>query len=91
MNSEEFIQHYGKKGMKWGVKNSKFGRGVKKGKDKFLDDLDLPGRPNRRSNRLTPEQLLKENSGKAKAGKILAASILAAIGTIQIRNVIKSV
>ena len=87
---EEFLDHHGVKGQKWGVRNKvvkgtkAVGRGARKTGNKVLDELDIPGRPNRRSNRLSPEQLARENSKVVKAGKIFAATLLLGYGAYQL-------
>lgn len=48
--------------------------------NRLLDDLDIPGRENRRTKRMTKEQLAWENRPTAKAGKLAVAALLAANG-----------
>ena len=100
VDEEVYLEHWGVKGMRWGVRNrsnkmarnhlnrtAKVGKLARKAKDKFLDDLDLPGRPNRRSNRLSPEQLAKENSTASKIGKIAVATGLLAYGALNLSQI----
>lgn len=93
---DDILEHYGVKGMRWGVRKDKRNDNKKPGKvkraiNKTLDDADIPGRPNRRSNRLTDAQKAKENSGRAKAGKIILGSLLVGLGTYQVYRVAKDV
>ena len=81
---EEFIEHYGVKGMHWGIRKdgtSKFDSG-KKFVNKVLDDLDIPGRPNRRSNTMSAAQLKRENSGPYRAGQVFTATSMLAFGVL---------
>jgi hypothetical protein len=90
---EEFLDHHGVKGQKWGIRNKvvkgtkAVGRGTRKTGNKVLDNLDIPGRPNRRSNRLSPEQLARENRKLIKAGQIAAASGLLIYGTLGLSRI----
>ena len=96
IEEEVYLSHHGVKGQKWGIRNKvakggkAVGRGVSKTGGKLLDELDIPGRPNRRSNRLSPAQLAKENSKRAKAGKIFAASLLLGYGGYKLSRIISS-
>jgi hypothetical protein len=58
IDEDAYLEHFGVKGMRWGVRNVR--KAVGRGTTKFLDDADIPGRPNRRSNRISDEQKRRE-------------------------------
>lgn len=105
-DEDGYLEHYGIRGMKWGVRkqlarrnsNSKHFKAYMRGslgdknkslKDKILDDLDIPGRPNRRSNTISDEQKAFENSKTVKAGQLLLAAALAAYGGYRLNQLRK--
>jgi hypothetical protein len=71
IDEQSYLAHYGVKGQKWGVR-----RKLKKAGNKFLDDLDLPGRENRRSNRISVEQQRKEKRAARIEFAVKAAPVV---------------
>jgi hypothetical protein len=125
--AEEFLSHYGVKGMHWGIRrdpntgvrpiakaldSSRFGRMANANAEKrmskqrssawyksrglsnpnsrvsrVLDDLDIPGRPNRRSNTMSDAQKRRESPLPVKVGIAAVGAILAVQGARTIRAI----
>jgi hypothetical protein len=100
---DTFLEHFGKKGMKWGVRKRATPAGAatsKQGKPKatFLSDADLK----KHINRMNLEKQYSDLSGKKKnnseaidfakgLGKNIVSAAVMAVATKQIANVMKKV
>src|SRR5688572_32998300 len=80
IDEQSYLAHHGVKGMKWGVRKN-----LKKAGNKFLDDLDLPGRENRRSNRISVEQQRKEKRAARIEFAVKAAPFVLMGGVMAVR------
>lgn len=57
---------------------------------RLLDQMDIPGRPLRRSNTMSKQQIAFENSPRIQAGKLAVSTGLAVYGGYKVRKLLRS-